>query len=49
MRVITIYAILDEDDNVLSTAKTEEEAIKIVEKTKWKIVTCNGLIIPNSI
>ena len=45
MRIITIYAILDEHNNILSTSKTEEEAIKLVEKTKWKIVPCNGLII----
>lgn len=45
MRIITIYAILDEHNNILSTSKTEEETIKLVEKTKWKIVPCNGLII----
>ena len=38
MRVITIYAILDEHNNLLSTAKTEEEAIKYFERKDKEVV-----------
>lgn len=51
MKVITIYAILDIENNIVTTTYKEKQAIEIVEifskthKTEYKIVPCNGLII----
>lgn len=51
MKVVTIYAILDVKNNIVSTTHKENQAIETVEilsktnKSEYKIVPCNGLII----
>lgn len=51
MRIITIYAILDIENNIVTTTHKEKQAIETVEilsktnKNDYKIVPCNGLII----
>lgn len=51
MKIITIYAILDSENNIVSTTHKEKQAIEIVDtlikkrKTKYKVVSCNGLVI----
>lgn len=53
MKVITIYAILDHEGNIVSTTHKEKQAIETAEllsytnKTEYKVVTCNGLITTN--
>ena len=45
MRIITIYAILDIENNIVATTYKESKAIALVKGTEYKIVPCNGLII----
>lgn len=51
MKIITIYAILDSENNIVSTTRKEKQAIDTADilgkthKTKYKVVACNGLVI----
>ena len=51
MKILTIYAILDSENNIVSTTHKEKQAIDTADilckthKTKYKVVACNGLII----
>lgn len=51
MKIITIYAIVDSENNIVSTTHKENQAIETADmlgksnKTKYKVVACNGLVI----
>lgn len=51
MKIITIYAILDIENNIVSTTSKENQAIETADilgkthKKKYKVVACNGLVV----
>lgn len=51
MKIITIYDILDSENNIVRTTRKENQAIETSDilgktyKKKYKVVACNGLVI----